>query len=260
MRIKHLIYVLLAAILMPVSSIAQTLLSNKESKTLTASVTQNYKAWSTVAIDGKVSMDKLPLSPSVKIFMRKGEEIAISIRAPFVGEVGRARIKGNEVLLVNKLRKVYVKEQLGDFFTDLPVTLGDLQNLLLARAFVAGKGELSSSLVPECDFYVVEDGWLCVPENPIGGTVNYGFQFDTDCRLQLATAVPQGSGIIASGVYSYSGKKTIIDVEASYGSRNYDATLSLNAPQYGAKGMDDIKLDGKYKKVTLREFLKSLSL
>lgn len=192
--------------------------------------------------------------------MKKGEEITMSVRAPFIGEVGRARIKGEEVLVVNKLKKVYVKERLGEFFTDLPVTLADLQNLLLARAFVAGNGELSTSLVSKCDFYAVDNGWLCVPKEPIGGTVNYGFSFNSDNKLELATAVPDGTSIVATGSYSYSGKKTRIDIEFTYGSKGYDATLTLNAPEYGAKGMDEIKLDGKYRKVTVKEFLKSLSL
>ncbi|MCM1291178.1 MAG: DUF4292 domain-containing protein [Prevotella sp.] len=259
MKLKHIFTLLICCLtLTPIMS-AQTPLGKNEAIILADAVSENYTSWQTVALDGKLSMDRLPISPSLKIFMKKGSIITISIRVPFLGEVGRAQIKGQEILAVNKLKKVYVQEKLGDFFTDLPVTLDDIQNLLLARGFVAGSGEVSRTNINQCDTYITEDGWMIIPKEPIGGSVNYGFEYNSDCRLNLASAVPDGTSIEANAIYTYSGKKTRMDIELTHKSKDYNATLSLNAPEYGASPLGDIDLNKNYKKVSVREFVKSLS-
>lgn len=260
--LRHIIIPIIAltAVIGCSSTTAQELLDTGASKTLITAVSQNYTPWQTVAIDGKISMDRLPLSPSLKIFMAKGSQITISIRVPFLGEVGRAQIKDHEVLAINKMRKVYVQQPLGDFLTDLPVTLSDLQNLLLARAFIAEHGELSPALTDRCSCYIIDDGWLVVPNDPIGGSVNYGYQFDSECRLDMASAVPDGASIVATAFYTHNRNKVDIDIEATFGTKEYNATLKLDAPKYGANPLDDIALDSKYKKVSIKEFIKSLSL
>mgnify|MGYP002908447808 FL=1 len=48
----------------------------------------SYTPWSSVQLDGKLRMDKLPVSPSVRIYMEKGKKLYISVRAPFVGDDG----------------------------------------------------------------------------------------------------------------------------------------------------------------------------
>lgn len=241
-------------------TLAQTPLDKSESRNLIATLTKNYDAWKSVMIDGKIPMDRLPVSPSVRIFMQKGSDLAISVRVPLIGEVGRIQLHGNEVLAVNKLRKVYVKETLGDFFTDLPVSLDDLQNLLLARAFIAGKGQLSTLNYSDCDCYYADSYWLVLPKEPIGGTVNYGFQFDEDGRLEIVSAIPEGSSVSATSFYSYNGKKIEMEVQLVMGGKEYDALLKMNSFEFGAKPLESIRLDKNYTKVGVREFLKSLSL
>lgn len=252
------IITVLTAFVVASTAMAQTPLSASEGKQIAQSVSKNYKNWSTVSLSGKLSSNLLPISPSVKIFMRRGNEVTISVRAIFVGEVARARLRGDSILVVNKMNKTYVAERLGELFTDLPVNITDLQSLILGRAFVAGEGELSAKNAGYCDFYGVSDGWLAIPKEGIDGSLNYGYSFDEKFRLSLASAVTETQSMTAVGQYSYPGKKTQIDVSLTFKSKNYSATLVLDKPDYGASAMDDIKLDKKYKRQNLRTFLKNI--
>ncbi|MBD5221934.1 MAG: DUF4292 domain-containing protein [Bacteroidales bacterium] len=261
-RLKHKILIFLAMIcgMAAVNADAQTSMTPSETKTFVSAVTQDYKPWKSVLIDGKIGMDRLPVSPNVKIFMQKGSEITISIRVPLIGEVGRIQLTKTQVLAINKIKKVYAKEQLGDFLTDLPVTLDDVQTMILGRAFVAGQGQLSTLNCDKTKCYVMEEGWLLVPDEPIGGSVNYGFQFGPEGKLEVFTAAPESNAVVASAFYTYDGKKITMDLEAVAGAKEYDATLKMNSFNYNATPLESIRLDKNYQKVSVKEFLKSLSL
>lgn len=252
------IIVLITALSAGAVASGQTPLTVSQGKKIAESVSKNYRSWQTVALSGKLSSDLLPISPSVKIFMRHGNEVTISVRAIFVGEVGRIRLRGDSILAVNKMNKTYVNELLGDFFTELPVNINDVQSLMLARAFIAGKGELNVKNAGDCDFYAVSDGWLAIPKEPVAGSLNYGYSFDEQSRLSLASAVTDSQSMTAIGAYSYQGKKTQIDVRLDFQKKSFSASLLLDKPDYGANSPEDIKLDNRYKKVGMRDFIKNM--
>lgn len=100
--------ILLAA--MPRNASSQNIVDADERLLAVDSITASWEAWTSVGISGKFRMAGLPLSPSVKIYMVRDSSIFISLRAPLVGEVGRAEIADSTLLVVNKMNKTYVEE------------------------------------------------------------------------------------------------------------------------------------------------------
>lgn len=68
-------------------------------------IISSYTPWQSVELNGKLQMERLPLTPSVRIYMEYKQKIFISVRAPFVGEVGRVEIDSTQVVAVNRLKK-----------------------------------------------------------------------------------------------------------------------------------------------------------
>ena len=74
-------------------------------------ILSSYSGWSSVELNGRLDIPNLPMGikPTVKIYMKNGESIMMSVRAPFMGEVGRAEIEGDTLVVVNKMRHTYCK-------------------------------------------------------------------------------------------------------------------------------------------------------
>ena len=66
---------------------------------------KSYSNWGSVELNGKFRCSLLPISATVKIYMKKDKEIMASVRAPFVGEVARVEVAEDSVLIVNKMKQ-----------------------------------------------------------------------------------------------------------------------------------------------------------
>lgn len=140
-------------------------------------IVESYTPWQSVEFSGRLKCDRLPLSPSVKMYMVRDSLLQISVRAPLLGEVGRLNVTRDEVLVVNKMRRVYCSEPAESLFELWPSMLSDLQSVFLARVAVLGSGELdakNSAVVDAGDDG--EGNWIIVPQTDPGTLpFNYGY-------------------------------------------------------------------------------------
>ena len=95
--------------------------------------------------------------------MRRNETISISVRGFFARRGGTHRHRGDTLLAVNKMKRVYCKESLAGIKYDYPDIIGDIQSLLLGRAVVLQSGELSRS---QCRFLRFPDLFRQIPYIP----------------------------------------------------------------------------------------------
>lgn len=220
-------------------------------------LTSTYTDWNSCELSGKLYMDGLPLNPSVKIYMEKGRKLMLSIRASILGEVGRIEISDGNILAVNKLKKVYVWEKVSNLMGGLPITVSDIQDALLGRAFLIGEGTLSMNNYALATIECYDsDNWIIVPlSRPQGLHADYGFSADGNARLRMLFAV-YGNDLTGSLEYAYQGKKTDITFTFTEGTKGMDARLSLDAPKWNATAMGSFKPDKNYRKVGINEFLK----
>ncbi|MDE6144531.1 MAG: DUF4292 domain-containing protein, partial [Muribaculaceae bacterium] len=129
-----------------VSAFAQTPLDDERKEAVVDSITRGEIEWESLTLAGKFRMNGLPVSPSVRIYMKRDSVILMSLRAPFVGEVGRAEIADSMILVVNKMNKTYVEEPIEKALAYYPGGISDIQNLLLGQAFIPGHGVISPDM------------------------------------------------------------------------------------------------------------------
>lgn len=260
---RTVVFVVVMIVFTAVNAGAQTPIDSAARHAVVDSIVSPWEEWNDVSINGKLKMAGLPVSPSVKIFMQRDSAIYISLRAPFVGEVGRAEITDSTVLVVNKMKKIYVEESLEKVFSFYPGSLYDLQNLLLGRVALPGLGILSHDVEDSVDIYAEEDGTFSLvvaEESEIPG-INYGYVFDSGFWPVALLVLPQQTPDV-SVTLGYEYYENGYDMTVFYRSdkRNYQATLELDEPEWEGRPFDRLSISSKYRKVDLKEFMTSFQI
>ena len=218
-----------------------------------------YPEWEKASISGKLKMSGLPLSPSLKIYMEKDSIICISIKAPFMGEVGRISITQTEVMVVNKMNKTFTKEPLSELSRLYPGSLGDIQELILGRVVFPGAGVLSEETADFIEVYPNGEAFSVVPIEEIKiENFEYGYITDDFFNPMLLLVLP-GSNADMNLTVFYGFDKKGYDLDISYADENrtYQATLELNYPEWKGDYPGDFKVDKKYRELPFIDFLKS---
>ena len=239
---------------------AQTPVEPEVRHALVDSITSPWADWQEVPLSGQLKMAGLPVSPSVKLYMQRDSSIFLSLRAPFVGEVGRAEITDSTVLVVNKMNKVYVEESLEKLLSFYPGTISDLQNIFLGRVALPGLGMLSHDVEESIDIFSEADtSFTLVPDVEVSiPGVNYGYVFDSAFLPVALLVLPESApDISVTLTYDYFEKGYDLTVIYRSDKKNIQGVLEFDEPDFEGRPFDRIKLNSKYRKVDLKDFLKS---
>lgn len=231
---------------------------DEEALEIVNKILNGYTEWQSASFTGKLrtSMLKLPVSPTVKIYMEKGELIQLSVSAPFIGEVGRAEITPSEVLVVNKYKKTYVRESAEAAMSRDRGLLDEVQSLLLGRIVILGKGELSMGLLKDVLFERENNGeWIVVP-NREGeeSALQYGYVVNSNGRTQVLYGMMQGRTETATLTYDYAGGGMELGLDLQLPKKRIEGQLDFSSVKWGGNRMSSINLD-RYQKVTFSEFV-----
>lgn len=229
------------------------------------SILRHYDDWTTVELSGKLRASGLPMNPTVKLYMMRGSEIVLSVRAPFLGEVGRLEIINDSITAVYKLKKVYCRESLYNATRAYPGLISDIQSLLLGRMVVFGEGELSEANAGLLEFTEMAEpsGWsVSQPDlNRMLSGVSLEYVAASDGRLSgLLLDLTVGEKVSRFGIsYSYpslDGLSLLIAKSSAETWRDI-ASLDFNSVVWGAVAPAPVKISQSYRRVGIREFLKS---
>lgn len=231
---------------------------DEEALEIVNKILNGYTEWQSASFTGKLrtSMLKLPVSPTVKIYMEKGELIQLSVSAPFIGEVGRAEITPSEVLVVNKYKKTYVRESTEAAMSRDSGLLDEVQSLLLGRIVILGKGKLSMGLLNDVLFERENNGeWIVVPnrEGEESG-LQYGYVVNANGRTQVLYGMMQGRTETATLTYDYAGGGMTLGLDLQLPKKRIEGQLDFSSVKWGGNRMSSINLD-RYQKVTFSEFV-----
>ena len=223
-----------------------------------ADITADYHDWRTISYSGKLSGGGLPLKPSVKIYMEKGNLTIISLSAPIVGEVGRVEIDNENALIVNKYNNTYTIIPIAECDRFCPGGSSALQNLLLGRISLMGKGQLTAA---DSNDVVVYDAMIydvVVPINdyqPCDYTYFYTLDPSTLLLSNFLIVSEENESNAGQCAYSYDKDGTTLSFNISLGGKFLEASLQLNKPDLNTKKIERIELSSKYKKVAPEKIL-----
>lgn len=251
-----------------------------------ATILPAYTDWQTAEISGKLRMNKLPISPTIKIYMKKREEISISVRASLLGEVGRIEIAGDSVIAVNKMKRVYCAESISGIKYDYPDLIADIQSLLLARAVVLRAGELSPLNADFLDFTPLSStsqsdssASMLLSEGtrgaarispswrlsyPKGRTEDdeFGYEYKINSQgqterllIDLSTSDHDFS-LALDYTYPSSGFDMNISF-SSDGSKKFSALVDFDNVKWDAKAPAPLNLGSRYTRLGIKQFIKS---
>lgn len=241
-----------------------------------SSILPNYIDWQTVEIQGKLSAQKLPISPTIRIYMRKGKAIMISARAPFVGEVARVEINGDSIRAVYKLKKIYCEESFSGLMESYPGIISDLQSLLLGHIVVFNDGEINEVNANTMDFteifsekYTVDsttlaDGWVLSFPKDHTDADSFGYEY-----------IVNPSGLVERLIARLSASETDFQLELNYdhdGKKGYDmgisfyadekqkfnAAIDFSTPKWDGDFPEPMTLNSKYRRLGIKQLLKAI--
>lgn len=137
-------------------------------------LTESWKPWNDVEVGVKVSLTSpAKLNAAGKAWMKRGEWISISVR--MLGfEVATFWVDRDSVVAVDKFHKKYVSQPTKKLLGDANVTIEDIQDMLMGRAFIAGRGTASVADRKLFDFEQADNGWYLLPRSQ-PEIYNYGF-------------------------------------------------------------------------------------
>lgn len=264
-RIRHILGIILLAAT-ALTAAAQSPLSGSEKKEALTAITSSYINWNTATIDAKVKVEGIPVSITARIQMERGKRIVVSLRAPLLGEVARAAVTADTLLLINKSNNTYCVENLTERLAGIPAGVEELQNALLARAFVVGSGQLSVRNADSVEITPVADeegnaaGWMVLPEavEADGTEVSYGFATDADGRLSQFVAMTAEQTAALGCTYTYDYTTTRLEAAAANNGKSYTASLSYNAPSYNSITVEMPEISPSARQLDFRTFLKKI--
>lgn len=234
-------------------------LSAKNGKKVLEGAVSLYTPWQEVMLDGKISMAGLPVDPSVKVYMQRGKSILISIRASIFGEVARIEIADGEMIMANRMKKVYVKESLDKVISKVDMTLEDVQDIFLGRMFILGQGTLNESTLSSMTVASSpSDSWIVTPlRQP--SQASYGFTLFPDCRMQILFAESADGRYQAGAEYDWKERDGKKDVALTIvaGEKVYSPVFSFNAPDFNPKAFNRATFGSGWSQVPLTKFMSS---
>lgn len=146
--------------------------------------TSKYKEWNDVVIPIELSLSQpKEFSVTGRATMVKDESIYISIRV-FGFEAANIYLNNDSIYATYKLNKLYIAEDIKKLFAGYPVTIGNIQDLLLGRAFVVGKGTLNYEMKDDLTLKLTSssDLWSVTPNQNLKKGY-YIFLFATNCDM-----------------------------------------------------------------------------
>jgi hypothetical protein len=202
-------------------------------------------------------------SVDAQLRMIKDEAIQLSLRIPLLGsEAFRIVITPDKILMIDRINKQYLWENLQDIQSQLPFDFDyySLEALLTNQLFIAGKKDISPSDYPA--FQIQEDKFQVRLSCTDQQNITYDFTSDYSNRIQAIRMERSQSRSHLQGTYT--------DWGLTSGKRTFPMTMDwqLNTPEethtinFTHKFVDidtdfsiDTTIPNKYRQVTLLQVI-----
>lgn len=217
---------------------------------------RSYMPWQSVEFNGKIKYDKLPVNPTVKMYMECDSLIQISVRAPLVGEVGRLELTRGNITVVNRMKRTFFSESTDNLMDMYPGIISDIQSIFLARVTVLGSGQLGYDNYDTVSVEEDREGnWMVIPQSRGIADLRYGYIVGPNSRTKALEIILK-KYFELEVLYSYAGRGLQMQINAKT-KKDFHAELDFSSVKWGGTRMSPVKVDN-YTRMSLKDFIKSL--
>jgi len=150
-------------------------LGESQLRQMLADLEAGYKDWDNVKVPVTLRL-KSPKKFSVGGTLTMQRDVSIHISLRFLGmEMASLMVTQDSIYACYKLQRLYFAESIAGFTGGFPATVGNVQDLLLGRAFALGDKELTEV---QCSLSGNGETWTAAPANGPDG-IGYSFSIDT---------------------------------------------------------------------------------
>ena len=206
-----------------------------------------FGAWKSLEASGSISIGGAKsLSSSMTMKMVRNKSIYISVRPMGIMEVAKLVITGDTLIVVDKIHKRYLCENVKLITSGIPADVSTVQDIFLGRAFLLGEGTYNSALAS--NFNLEESGDKLLLK-PVEGEkdFDYEFAFDKALKLLSSTVKPRGGGKNDTYSVLYSNvKKTVagnVPHELKVSTVMNGSTVKLGLEYKNLKWNEAVKID-----------------
>lgn len=155
----------------------------------------SYADWTDVNAPIKLRLQQpKEMSISGRLYMTRGQNVMLSLR--FLGmEVMNLYVNSDSIYATDKIHKYYLAEDLKSLVAGFPMTINDVQDLLLGRVFLLQHGTLSPKMKRHVELSEINSYMAISPKKSFNG-IEYAFGADADNRLKALTATRNGSDVL----------------------------------------------------------------
>lgn len=200
-----------------------------------AALAASYGTWTDVNVPVTLQLTS-PTKISVSARARMVRNSCIDLSFRFFGmEVARVWISSDSIVAASRQKKVYLAESLATLTKNLPMNVGNLQDMLLGRPFILGGTTLSAENADEM-YLDSADGSLRMMPRHQPAIAEYGYVLDLPTVVGAFAAVAADESVTFSATYAgvqstdagNLADATELSVIAASGAShaNYAATLS----------------------------------
>lgn len=221
------------------------------------SIAAGYEPWTELSLSGKLQSKMLPVTVNVKVYMVRDSLFVMSLSAFLMGEVARIEIDNEAAVIVNKLNDTYTALAVSDLENLCPGGLALMQNMLLGRISIVGKGVLTGSDASDVEIYDLDESlWALIPNQDFENApyVYYYNVWKDSGLLQQFGVMTQDSGE-ATCSYSWDARQYALEMQAILRGRTVNATLRMDYPDAKPKPLarTDVK---RYRQVSPHDIMK----
>lgn len=150
-------------------------------------LTSSYEEWQDVNIPMKIELtEPQKISISGRAIMVRDESVMLSLR--FLGmEVLNIYMTDDSIFATDKIHKYFLAENLKSITAGIPMTINDVQNMLLGQAFLFENGTLTKSMRKQVILSQMDEYWTILPKNTVGD-IEYAFGVTKNDKLRALTA------------------------------------------------------------------------
>lgn len=194
----------------------------------------DYGDWQDVSMPVRISLTRpKTLSLQAKAVMKRDQWIHFSVR--MLGfELASVFVDTDSVHAIDKYHRLYLSESLSMLFGGAKISIGDLQDLMMGRGFIAGPkgGTFTLPMASQLNFTPSEEGLVITPARK-PTEYDYGFILYPYANNLMATSVSVGE--------KYAGTATYLDFTPTMAG-SFAATVKL-AVVKGEKAEATLKWD-----------------